>query len=188
MKKYVILATVCWFAFISLVGIILTVYDKRIAGSGKRRIPEATLMTVGLLGAAVGGQLFFGKRRFLHQFIRLIFCFRLFRLRHRLRRLRVGARQQFLLRLFGLFQLLRQIRAFLRERVHLPGKRVVVRLCLLQTLLQTCQFDLKARIFSGKLIALVGQLAQGLLVLNGCRFDIIDNVGAVKAADRRAEL
>ena len=31
---------------------ILTVYDKRIAGSGKRRIPEATLMTVGLLGAA----------------------------------------------------------------------------------------------------------------------------------------
>ena len=52
MKKYVILAAVCWFAVISLVGIILTVYDKRIAGSGKRRIPEATLMTVGLLGAA----------------------------------------------------------------------------------------------------------------------------------------
>ena len=50
MKKYVILAAVCWFAVISLVGIILTVYDKRIAGSGKRRIPEATLMTVGLLG------------------------------------------------------------------------------------------------------------------------------------------
>ena len=44
MKKYVILAAVCWFAVISLVGIILTVYDKRIAGSGKRRIPEATLM------------------------------------------------------------------------------------------------------------------------------------------------
>ena len=52
MKKYIILAAVCWFAVISLVGIILTVYDKRIAGSGKRRIPEATLMTVGLLGAA----------------------------------------------------------------------------------------------------------------------------------------
>ena len=31
MKKYVILAAVCWFAVISLVGIILTVYDKRIA-------------------------------------------------------------------------------------------------------------------------------------------------------------
>ena len=41
MKKYVILAAVCWFAVISLVGIILTVYDKRIAGSEKRRIPEA---------------------------------------------------------------------------------------------------------------------------------------------------
>ena len=52
MKKYVIPAAVCWFAVISLVGIILTVYDKRIAGSGKCRIPEATLMTVGLLGAA----------------------------------------------------------------------------------------------------------------------------------------
>lgn len=52
MKKYVILAAVCWFAVISLVGIILTVYDKRIAGSGKRRIPEATLMTVGLLAFA----------------------------------------------------------------------------------------------------------------------------------------
>ena len=89
---------------------------------------------------------------------------------------------------FGFFQLLRQIRAFLRERVHLPGKRGVVRLCLLQTLLQTCQFDLKARIFSGKLIALVGQLAQRLLVLDGGRFDIIDDVSAVKAADRRAEL
>ena len=50
------------------------------------------------------------------------------------------------------------------------------------------QFDLKARIFSGKLIALVSQLAQGLLVLNGRRFDIIDNVGAVKTADRRAKL
>ena len=44
MKKYIILAAVCWFAVISLVGVILTVYDKRIAGSGKRRVPEATLM------------------------------------------------------------------------------------------------------------------------------------------------
>ena len=37
MKKYIILAAVCWFAVISLVGVILTVYDKRIAGSGKSR-------------------------------------------------------------------------------------------------------------------------------------------------------
>ena len=43
MKKYVILAAVCWFAVISLVGIILTVYDKRIAGSEKRRIPEGPM-------------------------------------------------------------------------------------------------------------------------------------------------
>ena len=46
MKKYIILAAVCWFAVISLVGVILTVYDKRIAGSGKRRVPEAALMAV----------------------------------------------------------------------------------------------------------------------------------------------
>ena len=52
MKKYIILAAVCWFAVISLVGVILTVYDKRGAGSGKRRVPEAALMAVGLLGAA----------------------------------------------------------------------------------------------------------------------------------------
>ena len=50
MKKYVTLAAVCWFAVISLVGIILTVYDKRIAGSGKRRIPEATLSLLGAAG------------------------------------------------------------------------------------------------------------------------------------------
>lgn len=103
-------------------------------------------------------------------------------------RLRGGAYQKLLPGLFGFFQLLSQLGSLLRKRVYLLGKRVVVCLRLLQTLLQTCQFDLKARIFSGKLIALVGQLAQSLLVLNGCRFDIIDNVGTVKAADRRAEL
>ncbi len=50
--KYLFLAAICWWLVISLVGVILTVYDKRIAGSGKRRVPEATLMTVGLLGGA----------------------------------------------------------------------------------------------------------------------------------------
>ncbi|MCI7340104.1 MAG: DUF1294 domain-containing protein [Oscillospiraceae bacterium] len=65
MKKYVIPATVCWFAVISLVGIILTVYDKRIAGSGKRRIPEATLMTVGLLGAA--GPMYLTMKKIRHK-------------------------------------------------------------------------------------------------------------------------
>lgn len=67
MKKYVILAAVCWFAVISLVGIILTVYDKRIAGSEKRRIPEATatLMTVGLLGAA--GPMYLTMKKIRHK-------------------------------------------------------------------------------------------------------------------------
>lgn len=50
--KYILFIAVCWWAVISLVGAVLTVYDKRIAASGKRRIPEATLMTVGLLGGA----------------------------------------------------------------------------------------------------------------------------------------
>lgn len=50
--KYLILAATCWWIIISLVSVILSVYDKRIAGSGKRRIPESTLMTVGLLGGA----------------------------------------------------------------------------------------------------------------------------------------
>lgn len=50
--KYLILAATCWWIIISLVSVFLTVYDKRIAGSGKRRIPESTLMTVGLLGGA----------------------------------------------------------------------------------------------------------------------------------------
>ena len=45
MKKYIILAAVCWFAVISLVGVILTVYDKRIAGSGKRRVPAMGIIT-----------------------------------------------------------------------------------------------------------------------------------------------
>ena len=65
MKKYIILAAVCWFAVISLVGVILTVYDKRIAGSGKRRVPEAALMAVGLLGAA--GPMYLTMKKIRHK-------------------------------------------------------------------------------------------------------------------------
>lgn len=65
MKKYIVLAAVCWFALISLVGIILTAYDKRIASSGKHRIPEATLMTVGLLGAA--GPMYLTMKKIRHK-------------------------------------------------------------------------------------------------------------------------
>ena len=38
---------------VSLVAIIITVYDKRIAGKGKRRIPEATLLLWSALGGSV---------------------------------------------------------------------------------------------------------------------------------------
>ncbi len=65
MKKHIVLAAVCWFAVISIVGIILTVYDKRIAPSGKHRIPEATLMTVGLLGAA--GPMYLTMKKIRHK-------------------------------------------------------------------------------------------------------------------------
>lgn len=38
---------------ISLIGIFLTVKDKKAAIAGKRRVPENTLMIVGILGAAI---------------------------------------------------------------------------------------------------------------------------------------
>lgn len=50
-KKYII--QLAYFAAISLVGIILTVYDKIAAKKIKRhRVPEATLMTLGILFGA----------------------------------------------------------------------------------------------------------------------------------------
>ena len=42
-----------YFLTVSLVAIIITVYDKRIAGKGKRRIPEATLLAWSALGGSV---------------------------------------------------------------------------------------------------------------------------------------
>lgn len=42
-----------YFAFISLVAFILTVYDKRAAQKNKWRIPEKTLMLVGFFGGAI---------------------------------------------------------------------------------------------------------------------------------------
>lgn len=38
---------------ISAVGVFMTVYDKRAAQHKKRRVPERTLLTVGILGAAL---------------------------------------------------------------------------------------------------------------------------------------
>lgn len=48
-----LLVILIYFAVISFFGIALTVYDKRIAGTERRRIPESTLMLIGLFGAAL---------------------------------------------------------------------------------------------------------------------------------------
>ena len=88
----------------------------------------------------------------------------------------------------GGLELLGEVRALLRQRIDLLGQRVVVGLHLDQPGLQTGQLRLQLRIFRRELVALVGQLAQRLLMLHGGGFNIIDNVGAVKPADRRAEL
>ncbi|MCQ2475136.1 MAG: DUF1294 domain-containing protein [Clostridia bacterium] len=42
-----------WFAVVSLAAVIITVADKVFARKGKWRIPEATLMLVGLAGGAL---------------------------------------------------------------------------------------------------------------------------------------
>lgn len=44
---------IIYLALISLVALILTAYDKSAAQKSKRRIPEATLMTIGVLGGAI---------------------------------------------------------------------------------------------------------------------------------------
>lgn len=43
-----------FFGTISLIGIIMTVHDKRAAQKGKRRISEKTLMLTGFFGGAIG--------------------------------------------------------------------------------------------------------------------------------------
>ena len=47
--KYLII----YLVLISVVTVALTVYDKRIAGTGARRIPEATLLLFAALGGGV---------------------------------------------------------------------------------------------------------------------------------------
>lgn len=42
-----------YFIIISVIGILMTVYDKSAAITGKRRISEKNLMLVGLLGGAI---------------------------------------------------------------------------------------------------------------------------------------
>lgn len=50
--KKLLVILIC-FVLISVLGVALTVYDKKIAGTGRRRIPESTLMLIGLFGAAL---------------------------------------------------------------------------------------------------------------------------------------
>lgn len=39
-------------AFISVIAVFITIYDKAAAKTGKRRVPEKTLMLIGLFGGA----------------------------------------------------------------------------------------------------------------------------------------
>ena len=54
LTKYPI-ASACliYIAVVSLISIIVTIYDKKIAGTGKRRVPEATLLMWSALGGSI---------------------------------------------------------------------------------------------------------------------------------------
>lgn len=52
-KYPVAAAVIAYFLVVSLISVIITVFDKKIAGTGKRRIPEATLLLWSALGGSV---------------------------------------------------------------------------------------------------------------------------------------
>ena len=52
--KYVIYAVIAYLAVISLVAVIVTVYDKSVSKiAGHRRVPEKTLLIISALGGSV---------------------------------------------------------------------------------------------------------------------------------------
>ena len=44
--------TLVYVGILSMIAVVMTVWDKVIAGSGRRRVPERTLLWVGALGGA----------------------------------------------------------------------------------------------------------------------------------------
>lgn len=50
--KHYILAAIAYWVIISIIGVFFTIKDKRAAIKNKWRVPEATLMIIGLLGGA----------------------------------------------------------------------------------------------------------------------------------------
>lgn len=52
-KYPVAAAVIAYVLVVSLISVIITVFDKKIAGTGKRRIPEATLLLWSALGGSV---------------------------------------------------------------------------------------------------------------------------------------
>jgi len=53
MPEHIQLYATAYFAAVSLLAMVLTMYDKRAAKSGSRRIRESTLLLVSILGGSV---------------------------------------------------------------------------------------------------------------------------------------